>query len=174
MLKPLTLLSGVFLLAMVAFTALAATPYSPEVHERFNALEGPTGERPALARKVARFVYDVSQDGGTQTAIPLGVRLPQNSILTRSYLYIVTQFTDSGSASVALSCEDADNIKVPYQATGDAAGTLIEGASTGAASAFKSGIGAQCEITATVASSTAGDQLTAGKLVGWVEYVVAE
>jgi hypothetical protein len=72
------------------------------------------------------------------------------------------------SGTVALSCEDANNIKTATDITGSSANAFVEGASTGAASAFVRGIGAACEITATVATATQD----AGKLVGWVEYVV--
>lgn len=149
--------------------AISATPFEPAVDRRLGALDVATGEgTPAL--RYARFVYNTAVDGGTIGARGLGVFLPANAMIVRSYLYVKTQFVDGGAGTVALSCEDANNIKTATDITGSAAGALIEGQSTGAASAFTTGIAARCEITATVATA---DQ-TAGYLVGYVEYVVVE
>lgn len=123
-----------------------------------------------FADRVARFIYDVAADGGTVGARGLGVTLPGGAVIIRSYFKIITQFVDSGSGTVALSCEDANNIKTATDITGSSANAFIEGQSTGAASAFVRDIAADCEITATVAAS---DQ-TAGKLVGWVHYVIED
>lgn len=122
------------------------------------------------AQRVARFEYDTATDGGSIGAHGLGVTLPAKSIITRSFFYIQSQFADSASGTVALSCEDANNIKTATDITGSSAGAIIEGESTGAASAFKASIAADCEITATVADSAQ----SSGKLTGWVTYVVHE
>ncbi len=135
------------------------------------AMEYPLSATSQLnTQRVASFVYDVAVSGGTMAAHGLGVILPAKAVITRSYFKIITQFTDSGSGTIALSCEDANNIKTATDITGSAANAFIEGASTGAASTFVRGIGAACEITAT----PAGVASDAGKLVGWVEYVVED
>lgn len=123
-----------------------------------------------FVQKTARFIYDVAVDGGSTGAHGLGVRLPAKAVITRSFFKIITQFSDSGTGTVALSCEDANNIKTATDITGSSANAFVEGASTGAASAFVRGIGADCEITATVASATQD----AGKLVGWVTYILED
>lgn len=122
------------------------------------------------AQRVARFNYNTATDGGSIGAHTLGVSLPAKAIITRSFFVVDTQFSDTGSGTVALSCEDANNIKTATDITGSSAGAIVEGESTGAASAFKSSIASACEITATVAGSV---QAT-GKLTGWVTYVVAD
>lgn len=123
------------------------------------------------ARRIARFVYDTEAGApGEIGAHTLGVTLPANAVITRSYFKIITQFSDAGSGTVALSCEDADNIKTATDITGSSANAFVEGASTGAASAFVRGIASACVITATVA----GSNQDTGKLVGWVEYVIEE
>ena len=121
-------------------------------------------------KRIARATYDVAVNLGTVAAHGLGVSLPANAIIVRSWFYVVTQFVDAGSGTVAISCEDANNIKTATDITGSAAGAIVEGESTGAASAFKASIAAACEITATVATAAQ----TAGKLIVFVEYVVAE
>ncbi len=120
---------------------------------------------------VARFIYDTAVHGLTNTAHGLGVYLPAGAVIVRSYFKIITQFSDSGTTTLALSCEDANNIKTATDITGSSANAFVEGESTGAASAFQRAIGAQCEITATPAGA-ANNVLLGGKLVGWVEYVM--
>lgn len=186
-------------LPLVAIAAIQGTPFKPEVDKRFHAIEAGTGdigftvgsptgtwaitagsvvESDVTAqnaeglhiKRIARVTYDVAADGGTIAAHALGVSLPANAVITRSWLYIVTQFADAGSGTVALSCEDANNIKTATDITGSAAGAFIEGQSTGAASAFVGSIAAACEVTATVA----GAAQSAGKLIAFIEYVVVE
>lgn len=121
-----------------------------------------------MLERVARVTYDVAVHGGGLGDHGLGVYLPAKAVIIRSYFRITTQFSDSGSGTVALSCEDANNIKTATDITGNAAGTFVEGQSTGAASTFVGGIAAKCEITATVA----GAAQDTGKLTAWVHYVV--
>lgn len=155
-----------------AITAHADAPFLPEVENRFGQVD---------QEKTLKFVYDtaVGTNGSSAAPHPLTecypaepaknrCKLPAGAKITRSYLYVVTQFSDSGSGTVALSCEDANNIKTATDITGSAAGAFIEGQSTGAASAFVGSIAAACTVTATVAGV---DQAT-GKLVGYVKYIV--
>lgn len=161
------ILSSLMAAWLISSSVYGATPYTSKVESRFQALENVDKDgNPAL--RVARFTYDTAVNGGTIGARGLGVFLPANAMIVRSYLYVVTQFVDGGSGTVALSCEDANNIKTATDITGSAAGAFIEGQSTGAASAFVASIAARCEINATVA----GADQTAGKLIGFVEYVV--
>jgi hypothetical protein len=120
--------------------------------------------------KTVKFTYSVATNGGGIGAHLLQAKLPAKAVITRSYLRIDTQFVDGGTGTVALSCEDANNIKTATDITGSSAGAFIEGQSTGAASAFSSSIAAECQVTATVAGAAQTD----GKLTGWVEYVVHE
>jgi trimeric autotransporter adhesin len=121
------------------------------------------------AKKIARFVFDQAVDGATIGAHLTGVSLPAKAIITNSWFYTKTQFADTGSGTVAISCEDANNIFTATDITGNAAGTIVAGASDGGAAAtFVGGIAAACEITVTVA----GADQSAGALVGFVEYVV--
>lgn len=158
----------------------ALTPYSPEVERRFKTVESEVDVLQALPSavgytsegisnlRIARVTYDVTADGGGTGAHGLGVTLPAKSIIIRSWFYIDVQFVDAGSGTVALSCEDANNIKTATDITGSAVGAIVEGESTGAASAFKASIGAACEITATVATAAQ----SAGKLTLYVMYVI--
>ncbi len=118
--------------------------------------------------KVARFVYDVAVDGGAVGPHTLETQLPAKAVIKQSWYKIITQFSDSGSGTVALSCEDANNILTAGDITGISANAITTGASTGSAATMVRGIGSACNITATVAGVTQDT----GKLVGWVEYVI--
>lgn len=175
-------------------------PFKPEIDQRFDQIESQTGDvtysqtgtaygvsaigsakvteamlkatstEGLHAQRVARAVWDFAVDGGTVAAHATGVILPANALIIRSYIYVVTQIVDAGSGTMAISCEDANNIKTATDLTGSAAGAFIEGAQTGAVSAATGAIAAACDITFTIAGAAA----TAGKLIVFVEYVVGE
>lgn len=178
---------------------IAGTPFKPEVDKRFHQLEATTGDFTfSLAdpntnaigagkvteaqqkvisadglhsHRIARATWDFATDGGAISAIPnaAGVTLPAKALITRSWIYVTTQIVDAGSGTMAISCEDANNIKTATDLTGTAAGGFIEGASTGAISAAVGSIAAACVITFTIAGAAA----TAGKITVFVEYVVS-
>lgn len=116
-----------------------------------------------------KFQYSVASNRGALGAHSLGVKLPAGSIITRSYFMVTEQFASaSGTGEVALSCETANNIFSAADIDSDAAGTIKEGVSTGAASAFQK-IVDECNITLTNSVQAS----TAGALDGWVEYVIS-
>ena len=138
----------------------SATPFQPHTEKRFQALEKTFS---------TKLQYGVATNGGTSgTAYGLGVFLPAKAVITRSFVHIDTQFVDDGTGTIALSCEDAGNIRVAGDITGSTSGTFLDGASTGAIAGFKSSIAARCEVTATVSGANA----SAGKLTGWLNYVI--
>lgn len=192
------IIGGLFalLLTLTTIYAFAATPFPPWIRQitgdvtinkngvssytagsvaesDLAALSGSAGQLNAMRQ--ASFIYDVAVDGGTLSAKSLGVALPAKAVIVRSFFKIITAFEDSGSTTVALSCEDANNIKTATDFTGlGSANTFVDGESTGAIAGFKRGIAAACNITATPASGTSSDRVTAGKLIGWVQYVVED
>ncbi len=120
--------------------------------------------------RIARVTYDVAVDGGAIGAHLLGITLPANLIITRSWFFTDVQFVDAGAGTVALSCEDANNILSAVDITAITSGTKTTGAQDDAIANFTGGIAAACEVTATVAVAAQ----TAGKLVLFIEYIVAE
>ncbi len=118
------------------------------------------------AQRIAVATYDFAVQGGTQAAFNLGVALPAKSTVIRSWIYVVTQLVGT-SSTMAFSCAAANDLKTATDMTGSAAGALVEGQSTGAASAFKA-VTTACNITATIAVAN----LTAGKMNLYVQYVV--
>ena len=120
--------------------------------------------------RIARVTYDVAVDTGTIGAHLLGLSLPANSIITRSWFYTVTQFVDAGAGTVAISCEDANNIYSAADITGIAGGAFTSGVQDDAIGNFTGSIAASCEVTATVATAAQ----SAGKLILFIEYTVVE
>lgn len=178
----------VMLMASVSMAGLFGSPYMPEADKRFSdieagvlALQGADTALQAVdtllttqtvdglrASRVARVTYDVAVDGGTVAARGLGVTLPAKSLITKAWFYTQVQFVDAGSGTVALHCEDANNIFTATDITGNAVAAVVMGAADGAVANMVKAIANACEITATVA----GAAQTAGKLVLFVEYVV--
>lgn len=186
------------LLALPAAAAKRGSPYLPEIDQRFSDLEAGSGLGTGAVTsakildgtileadlgsqaaeglhpaRIALFEYDCATDTCTVGAHALGVSLPAKAVIIRSYFKVITQFTDSGTCTIALSCEDANNIKTATDISGSSANAFVEGQSTGASSAFVRAIGAACEITATVADG-GSCVVSAGKLRGWVHYVLED
>jgi hypothetical protein len=141
--------------------------------------------------KVAVATYDVSGgDSGATAAHGLGVYIPDNAIITRAWVDVVTTFADgaSDSATIALSVQGAGDLvaaiaisnasnvwdagvrgtKVGAFALDGNALTQVAMAAAGAATLIKTT--AVREITATVATAA----LTAGKLNVFVEYLISD
>lgn len=118
--------------------------------------------------RIAVVQYDVATDLGVIGAYNLGVALPAKTNITQGWYQIITQFTDGGVGTVALHCEDANNILTATDITGIAANTITTLAATGSAATMVKAIASACNITATVG----GADQTAGKLVAFIRYFV--
>ena len=128
------------------------------------------------AKRIARATYDFDVDGGEVGDIGLGVTLPDNAIITRSWYKVLTSFTSAEStAEVCLSIPTDD-------VAGIAASTALSAEGDNWAAGFHSGIQdgqvlnfseqttAARELTLTIDVQ----DLTAGKLILFCEYVVLE
>lgn len=144
------------------------------------------------SREVAVAVYDVSGgDSGAIGAHTLGVSIPDNAIITKAFYDVITTFTDGAddSATIAIHAQSAGDI-VAAIAISDASnvwdagvqGTIVGAPTLGAEAAHDTAIEvgalqaasfikttAERELTVTVAD----DDLTAGKLVLFVEYTLS-
>lgn len=177
-------------MAMAATVYAETIPYNNETNTRFKAIETTNTTQTSdittlqgiagttayaadgiLAKRVARATFDFADGDLAVGAHSLGVALPAKTLITRSYIRIETQLVDTGTCTVAIHCEDANNIKTATDITGTAANGFIEGQSTGAASAFVASIAAACNITLTVANGGSCVP-SAGKGEVYVEYVV--
>lgn len=128
--------------------------------------------------RAARFTFDPSANAGERTtaAHGLGVTIPDNAVILAGYIEILTTFASAGAdaGTIALSVEGANDL---VTATAISSGTFWDAVKgkvivpdalnvAGVATSIKTS--AAREITATVATQA----LTAGKLVGWLFYVV--
>ncbi len=182
------LFSIVLFASFNVFGAIVGVPFIPQQDARFDAIEQDMAAAqsdittiqalPAAHAyttdgisnvRIARATYDVAVNLGTIAPHLLGVSLPAKAIIKQSWFYIDTQFVDAGSGTVAISCEDANNVLTASDITGITAGTITTGASTGSAATMVGGIAAACELTATVATAAQ----TSGKLTVFVEYVIS-
>ncbi len=181
------------LLLLASTLSFAGTPYLPEIDARFLAVEAGTSLSAGavgtaslaagavtesklaaanadglMTKRTARVTFDTANGATAGSTYNLGVALPAKAIITRSYLTINTPFVGA-SGTVALSCETANNIFSAANITGYTTNDLIEGASTGASTAFKK-ITSACNLSAVVATTTQ----SAGKLTAWVEFVISQ
>lgn len=174
----------IFLVMLLAATSFAAIP-AGDVYKLNNYMgqaakdanlgtvvnEG--GER-GLARdghqpkQILVGTYDYSVLGGQSlSVIELGVSLPDNAIITRSYIDVITALVGAGS-TIALYTEAANDVKTATAVASWGIG-FLEGQSTGTAASFKKMTaerGLRMEIS--------GNALTAGKFKAYVEYVMSE
>lgn len=165
------LTSGKILVGNGSNVATAVTPSGSLTMTNagvFSAAEAGADGLYAVKIAKASFAFaDGDLDVGTHS---LGVALPAKAIIIRSWIHIVTQLVDTGTCSLAIQCEDANNIKTSTDITGTAADGLIEGESTGAASAFKKAIASTCNIS-TVMTDTSSCVPSAGTGEVYVMYV---
>lgn len=177
------------LCAVLAFANLAiwnahadieGAPYLPEIDARFNAIEQgnhflnnsyPSGSADGhYVQQLAQATYNFAVQTGATGTYDLGVSIPANAIITRSYLYSITKPTTSASGTLAFYCNSSTNPEFKLDlaaASYPAAGALAEGIQTGTA-ANMSVIATKCDVHASIKTGA----LTAGKVTLYINYVV--
>lgn len=127
-------------------------------------------------RGVARFTFNPTLTAGDRTiaAHGTGVTLPINAVVIGGFYEVNTAFTSAGgnAGTVAISTEGANDIVTATAVSNAIYGTIglkaiVPKNNTPEATGIK--CTAAREITCTVA----GQALTAGKLTGFLEYVVS-
>lgn len=124
-------------------------------------------------KKMAKATYDFEVDGGAIGAIGLGVTIPDNAVITRAWVDVITTLTSATDAATIALHANAANDLVSAIAISDVSNPWDAGLQEGipvdsAATAIK--LTAARELTATVAV----EALTAGKFVLMVEYMITE
>jgi hypothetical protein len=124
---------------------------------------------------IARFTFDPSADAAmrTEAAHDLGVTLPQYAVVIGGFFEVNTVFTSAaGTATIAIMVQGANDIQTatavsgaPYSTTGLKA--IVPKSTTPESTGIK--LTAARAITATVGTQA----LTAGKLTGFLHYVVS-
>ena len=118
---------------------------------------------------ILRATYSFAEHGGTGI-IGLGVFLPDNAVITRSWYEVTTQITSVGAGEIAWSVisDDVSGILGPANMAANGGVGFHEGIQTGTAANFSTKTTAAREITMDV---TVAD-LDAGFAVLFCEYVV--
>lgn len=67
---------------------------------------------PGGRKKIARGIYDFTQDGGLVSTIPLmgGTLIPSGATITGGFIEVHTQLTSGGSATIAVQVNAANDI----------------------------------------------------------------
>jgi hypothetical protein len=121
-------------------------------------------------KRLVRTEFDATVDGGTSGATyDLGEDLPANAIVTQAYFQIITQFVDDAAGTMSWFCAGADDLFAAADITGSGAGTITAGVPVGTAGTMFD-VGSTCDIQVTLGPATT----SAGKFVGWIEYVITE
>jgi hypothetical protein len=125
--------------------------------------------------EVAVATFDPSANAAQRTIAThgLGVFLPANAVITRSWYDVVTTFTSAtDAATIALQAETANDVKAAIAISNGAnawdAGR-VEGVSTGTTANMRKTT-TERQLSAVVAN----EALTAGKLNLYVEYVISD
>lgn len=132
------------------------------------------------ANRIARATFDFGVDGGSHnTDYDMGVDLPNNAVITRAWYDVTSTFTSGGTDAavmgIGLPTDDAQGIaafaSISSGTPWDAG--YHEAIQTGTTANFSTKTTDARAVTFSIASTAAGD-ITAGKLVLFVEYVVSD
>ena len=126
-----------------------------------------TGHSAPSLKKATTAIYDFDRHGGAVSVIGLGVHLPPNVIVTRSWYDVIVAPTSAGAAKIAMGIADDDPTGILI-ATGFAAFTVAqhEGIQDDTVANFAEKTTANRELILTISDAA----LTAGKIVVFVEY----
>ena len=120
--------------------------------------------------RLAIFDYDFAVDGGAISTIATGVSLPAKAVIEKCWFRVETQIVDAGSGTIAVQCEDANNILSAADQSGVATGAFLASAVTGTAANMVDDIAAACDISWVIG----GAAISAGKVRGYCRYSVHE
>lgn len=132
------------------------------------------------ANRIARATFDFAVDGGSHnTDYDMGVDLPDNAVVTRAWYDVITTFQSGGSDAAVLGIgilsDDAQGLvafaSISSGTPWDAG--FHEAIQSGAASNFSTKTTDARAVTFSISSTAAGD-ITAGKLVVFMEYVLSD
>ncbi len=169
----------IFILLAVSFTSHAGFEATQagnrlKVVNKLNCVAGVpctiTGRGVLQLNSIAVFDYDFADDGGAIGTIATGVKLPAKATIEKCWFRVQTQLVDAGAGTIAVQCEDANNILSAADQTGVADGTFLASAVTGTAANMVDDIAAACDLSYVIA----GADLTAGKIRGYCRYSVHE
>jgi hypothetical protein len=128
------------------------------------------------AMGVARFTFNPSANTGERTiaAHTFGVTLPINAVVVGGFYSVNTAFTSAGgnAGTVAISVEGANDIVTATAVSNAIFGTIGTKAIVPKSNTPES-TSVKCTAARLITCTVAGQALTAGKLTGFLNYVVS-
>lgn len=140
-----------------------------------SAMADPTADGLGVER-VARFTFNPTATAGDRTiaAHGTGVTLPINAVVIGGFYEVNTAFTSAGgnAGTVAISVVGANDIKAATAVSDVTFGTtglkaIVPKSNT------PEGTGIKCAAAKEIVCTVAGQALTAGKLTGFIKYVIS-
>lgn len=126
-----------------------------------------------MAARVARATYDFNEHGGSIGDVQLGVTLPDNAIITRTWYEVLNTLTSAtDAATIALKAEGAGDLKAAV-AISDGADPWDAGRHDGIQDGAVANMVKTTDARVLVAT-IAVEAVTAGKFVVFAEYVVSD
>lgn len=118
--------------------------------------------------RIVRFTWDFAIEGGATGSTALGQTLPAGALIRKNYFFIETAPAWTGDAgTIGFECEDSANLLALVDLSGAAASSFQTGVATGDVSDMFGSIAANCDISVQISAAAH----TAGKIIGWIEYV---
>lgn len=179
-----------FLVAMLVMTGVAkaiSTPFPPWLSQIYGDFTISDNGRTTVISstnltdsgsfldRTAHAYYNFSVNGGGTVATPidLGVSLPANAILVKSWYSVKTTLASPTTNLVGVFCEDspggAMNVIASQQVGGFSSGLIADGIETGSSANMRQEINSICNLKLYVSTHA----LTAGKMDIWVNYVAS-
>lgn len=125
--------------------------------------------------RIARTVYDFASDGGLIGTILLGATLPVNSRVTKFWYEVVDtleSLTDAATVTIGIPTDDATGL-VGTIAISAGGNVWDEGLHAGIQDGAVGNMSEKCTAARALTMTIAAEDLTAGKIVFFAEYVVS-
>jgi hypothetical protein len=139
------------------------------------AKQAPMTSEGLHSARIARTVYDFSVDGGTIGSISLGATLPDKARVVKFWYEVITTLTSStDAATVAISIPTDDVAGLVAATAISAEGNIWDtGLHSGIQDGAVANISEKCTAARALTMTIAVENVTAGKIVFFAEYVVS-
>jgi hypothetical protein len=134
-----------------------------------------TSDDALLSSGIARSVFDAT-GGQVIATVPIGPSLPDNAVILRSWYYVVTTFQSAGdTATISLGVTSDDSAGITAAiAINDVSNPWDAGWFDGIQDGTAANVSEQTTAARRLEAVVAVQDLTAGKLILYTEYVVTE
>jgi hypothetical protein len=134
----------------------------------------PTGDG-LHAKRIARATYNFADDGGATSQIGLGVTLPDNAVVVRTMIQVLTTLTSSGdSATISVDIPTDDEAGLRAATAIDSGTSWDAGWQEGIQDGTVAAHSEQCTAARELSITIAVEAVTAGKFIVFCEYIVSD